>query len=446
MHIVSYRGPSEAGGVSKLLQQGLKGERQPKWWHINRNFLQVRESDKFKRKTSIPAEIIDGHYNYANEFLWPLMHERFDLVRYDKSAHDSYVALNLAVAGNLLNELEAADQVFTNDYQFAILPLFLNNRPTKNIHFWHIPWPTTCLQSMAEPLIQIADGLLHNQKVGFHTTQYVQNFCNFVEEFMPAAKVHYTGESAYIKTKAGFTELIVNPAQIEYHRWNRLGRRSEAAQPEVPYILSVDRADYSKGVLERLEAIRIFFQTRPEQREKIQFVFICQQTRKGIDSFDNYWSECIRLYESISEQFRTDCWAPIKWIQEPLAMEDLASWYAHAKAMLINPRVDGLNLTAKEFVAATTNPEAALLLTRGTGAWVELKEHAITIDGHQAKEIAEALFTLIETRDENHRMQLRELKRILRKNTLESWWKNLTSDPAPQQQSALAKPILINSA
>ncbi len=428
MHIVSYRGPSQAGGVSKLIQHGLKGESKTKWWHINRNLLQVRENKQAKTSASISAEVVDGHYKYANEFLWPLMHERFDLVQYDKRAHDAYVSMNLALAVNLKAEMSDSEHVFTNDYQFAILPAFLKNRPAKLTHFWHIPWPTTCLQSMAEPLIQIAQGILHNDRVGFHTQQYVQNFCNFVEEFIPEAKVHYVEGAVIVQSATQFTELISNPAQIDYHRWNRLGRRSVAPGHDVPYILSVDRADYSKGILERLHAIQLFYAQNPEQLGKIQFVFLCQKTRTGLSAFDQYWQECRELYESITRNLAFADWEPIRWIEDPLEMEELASWYAHAKAMLINARVDGLNLTAKEFIASTVNPHAALVLSKGTGAWHELKEHVLTIDGHQSEHIAKALSVLVATSNDQHSTNLRHSKRILRSCSLDSWWKNLNKE------------------
>ena len=281
---------------------------------------------------------------------------------------------------------------------------------------------------MAEPFIQIAHGLLHNNRVGFHTQQYVQNFCNFVEEFIPEAKVHYVDDSVIVQYANQYTELITNPAQIDYHRWNRLGRRSIAPAHDVPYILSVDRADYSKGILERLHAIQMFYSQNPEQLGKIQFVFICQQTRTGLEAFDQYWHDCRKLYDSINSNLAFADWEPIRWIEEPLGMEELASWYAHAKSMLINARVDGLNLTAKEFIAATVNPQATLVLSKGTGAWHELKEHVITIDGHHPECIAAALSALVQTSNELHSANLRHSKRILRSCSLDSWWKNLNEE------------------
>lgn len=424
MHIVSYRGPAEAGGVSKLIQTGIKSEHNSWWWHLSQNYLQVRCYDSSPLVARVSDSILQGHYRYANEFIWPLMHQRPDLARYHRADHEAFQALNLAVAVHLFSSLETSNEVFINDYQFASLPSYLSNRNKINLtQFWHIPWPNKCWPFAEALLVEIAKGLLCNSRLGFHTQEYVDNFCNFVQEFLPDSQVR--SKNSLIITPQSTTELVVCPAGIDHHQWYQLSSNRKPSELALPYILSVDRADYTKGVYERLEGIRRFFQDHPEQRQKIQFVFICQPTRKGLQVFDDYWAKCRALYDLLLRDISTADWCPLVWIEESQPMEELAAWYGNAKALLVNPNVDGLNLTAKEFAAC--NQHGSIILSTGAGVFKEFKNYVVPISNNQPDCIAFAINSALSLSSYKCRSNQAALRKILRKNSLNSWWKTMTA-------------------
>lgn len=425
MHIVSYRGDLQPGGVSTLIQAGLRKNCQAMWWHISDFNLQIRTANLVKQIARIPTKVIQGHYKYANEFLWPLMHDRQDLIRYNQENHADFRALNMAVAINLRSRCISSSQVFTNDYQFALLPTYLNQRPDLQLsHFWHIPWPRACTTSAVAQLTEVAAALLNNALLGFHTEQYAENFCIFVREFLPDAKVRF-GRDVEITTPTGCTRLIVNPAGIDSSLWHQLSSKSELPVNAVPYVLSVDRADYSKGVLERIAGIRRFFQTRPEFIGKIQFLFVCERTRIGLSAFDQYWQQCRLEYHALHSELGSSDWSPIKWIDTHVSSAELASLYANARAMLVNPGVDGLNLIAKEFAASAKHPQASLILSSGAGAWHELKDHVITLHSNNPDAIATAVATALMMDPEFCRHNQEQLRRIVRKNSLDKWFERM---------------------
>ena len=427
MHIVSYRGPAEPGGVSRLIEAGLIHNKNNYWWHMNSQQMHLRHKNKLSNMGVITPDLVEGHYRYANEFLWPLFHDRPDLAKYETIAHQKFAAFNMAFAWHLLHSENSAGDIFINDYQFALLPELLHNRQTNLVHFWHIPWPKVDIHHpFTEFLLEIARSLLSNRRLGFHTQKYIDNFLDFVDTWMPDAKI-LPGHPSRVQSAKGITELFVNPASVDLGLWEK--RASIAAPPTIPceYILSVDRADYAKGILERIAAIREFFAQRPDQKGKIQFVFICQRSRSGLEAFDRYWEQCRSEFEQLSKELSTATWAPVLWIDRPMDQEELAGWYAKARALLVNAPVDGLNLTAKEFVVCSQHKNPSLILSTGAGAWQELHNDVVSIWDTDPAGIARSIIYALNEYPFANQSKMRYLKATVRKHNLNSWWQGCVS-------------------
>ncbi len=429
MQIVSYRGQSHGGGVAALIKAALPHERTFLWWHLVDTSLQTLSAGGASRAASIPAAIIDGHYRYCNEFLWPLMHERPDLARYVPEHHVDYRSLNIAVAAHL-NWRNRWQRTFIHDYQFGLMPEYLaDEAASQSVFFWHIPWPARFPSGTEPQVMEVARALLRCGRVGFHIKDYVSNFCAFVRDFLPEYRV-LPGESAVIHDCGRATELIASPAGMDSSFWRNAAEAARARRPHPGrYILSVDRADYTKGIVERIKAVENIFRSQPELQGELQFVFACQPTRSGLTAFDEYWRQCRLAYRQTLERLGREDWSPIVWLADPLAPEELAAWYAHAAAMLVNPSVDGLNLTAKEFVASATDPESVLILSSGAGVWRELGSHSVTIQRCCPGDIAEAVLTALAQPPAHRRASMSVLKRAVRANSLQNWWHGLVSSP-----------------
>lgn len=424
MQIVSYRGPSQPGGVSALIRRALEGYHHSDWWYLQHESLYSNRQDRITPRSTILKRVVAGHYRYCNEFLWPLMHGLAQHATYADQDHACYRLLNLAVAADL--KRECLQGAFIHDYQFALLPEYLPERnSSKSVLFWHIPWPTSCAPNCVEQLAEIARGLLYCGKIGFHIEEYVRNFCAFVSEFLPEFRV--SPDYSTVRDRRGrATALVSQPAGIDSAYWHNAAKTAVPRSLSCPYILSVDRADYTKGILERIDAIGDIFRSRPELIGRIQFVFLCQRTREGLSSFDGYWISCRQRFQNIIDEFAYDDWAPIVWLSDSIESERLAGWYAGATAMLVSPSIDGLNLTAKEFVAGAMKPDSVLILSKGAGVSQELGKFAVAIERCNPESITQAILKALAEPAARKQEHLLALKKVVRANTLEKWWQRLS--------------------
>ncbi|MGH9551395.1 MAG: trehalose-6-phosphate synthase, partial [Terriglobales bacterium] len=187
-------------------------------------------------------------------------------------------------------------------------------------------------------------------------------------------------------------------------------------------VLSVDRADYTKAVIERLNIVDRFFERRPEMVGNLSFLQICGRSRAGLPAFDSYWNDCRSLYEQINNRWRKDSWQPVQWMEQPLNASELSVLYRRASAMLVNPVRDGLNLTAKEYVACQDKKPGVLLLSPGAGVWHEIGKYALPADPHQPEQVVDSLAKALHM-SEFESKAINVLARIkLEKFCLDTWW------------------------
>lgn len=460
MHLVSYRGPGMAGGVSAALARAWESNLGTggSWWHICDQDLKVAAGPYAEPQhvAAIPPEVIKGHYRFCNEFLWPVMHDLPQYVNYVPEDRAYYDTFNYTFGWCMIRAFE--DQMsrdfFVQDYQLALVPAFLkDNADFRSLVFWHIPWPKNVAPEHATHIAEIAKGLLSSSAIGFHTDEYAQNFLNFVEQYLPqyscssdSMVIWSTDSLGLIKparrvasvgtprqprmqspTRTSLTRLVVAPLGIDYDHWASL-----AAKPlhdnwhpilaKTPFILSVDRADYTKGVIDRIQAIDHLFEEHPEWKGRMVFAQICGKTRSGLQSFDAYWDDCQRMYNDLQQKYATESWQPLLWIEQSYSSAELAQIYRSAEAMLVNAVRDGLNLTAKEFVACQDHRSGVLALSKGTGAWYELGSHTVNLEPSNPRQIAESMHQTLMMSAHERTWRMAMLKDKVKSNSLASWW------------------------
>lgn len=162
----------------------------------------------------------------------------------------------------------------------------------------------------------------------------------------------------------------------------------------------------------------------------MNFVQLCGRTRGGIDVFDSYWNQCKVEAAKLESKWRTDHWSPLTWLEHPCTGAELSVLYRDAAAMLVNPVRDGLNLTAKEFVASQIRKPGVLILSQGAGAWHELNEEALTIDPHDADNVASALETALTMNQTERARRITRMNMRLSDNTLSDWWHQIAAQVA----------------
>ena len=479
MDVISYRGPGVAGGVSTGLTRAwqTQTDSQPNcWWFLDGELVKSLTNKQTESRVVgiIDPETIQAHYRYCNEFIWPLMHDLPQHVRYNAADRESYRHFNIAIARTAGEGHTRFHQTFVQDYQLALLPSYMQFESTRRcLVFWHIPWPRNVLKTHIEPLMEIARGLLTAERIGFHTAEYAQNFMRFVKDNMPGYTVEEeymfvrsyelgtelktiesrrkstaAGAPSYINrpipkfrdtdTSAG-TLISVQPFGIDYEYWESFSPTPDVVREisdlgidlKKTFVLSVDRADYTKGVKERIRAIDAFFSKYPEQRGKITFVQLCGRTRTRLAEFDRYWDECQDSARVLNSRLAQGKWTPLLWVEQSVSAAHLAVLYFHARIMFINPVRDGLNLTAKEFVACQKNNPGALLLSPGAGVWQELSQHALRIDSGRPDITADTIAAALKMGGMERRRRITEMQEIVKQASLQHWWTTFSSRPSP---------------
>jgi trehalose-6-phosphate synthase len=228
----------------------------------------------------------------------------------------------------------------------------------------------------------------------------------------------------------GPTKLLVHPLGIDFEFWTELrdSCKEEEMDPRLvkignsKFVLSVDRVDYTKAVLDRLLIVDRFFETHPEQIGQVTFVQVCGRSRPGLPAFDQYWHACRSLLGAVNNRWKVGDWKPVDWIEHSLSPKDLSYLYSKADCMLVNPVRDGLNLTAKEFIACQGSDPGVLLLSPGAGAIHELGDYALpAAPGDRDGTVASIAQSLVMPLKERQHRALK-MKTILVSNQLSHWW------------------------
>lgn len=458
MDILSYRGPAAAGGVSSALSTLFQERAQPsdRWWYLTDNDLCLSHKSEPapapRRLLNVADEILKGHYRFCNEFLWPIMHDLPQFATYRHQDRQYYYKFNLRIGAEIARSANGSG-LFVHDYQFALVPATLTGLTMAL--FWHIPWPRNVDEIFSPPLCDIARGMLQSTVIGFHTQEYARNFLSFVKQRIPEYIVDEENMTLTARRRSGLrvigvrertVRIVVCPIGIDTQYWDKLangpgmlsGNERLQGLLAKPFVLSVDRADYTKGVLERLHAIERFFQKCPERLGRLTFIQVSAPTRTGLEAFDSYWTQCRYLEKTINDRYAANGWQPITWVEKPFRAPDLSRLYRAAEAMVVSPLRDGLNLTAKEFVACQAGGAAPLLLSEGAGAWQELGSFAIPFDPHDAEAGSAAIQSALTMSGGEIAARCAKMKEIVRDGSLLRWWNVMTESittPATIPQS-----------
>ncbi len=460
MDVISYRGPGVAGGVSSAIGNAWKNQsiRLSKWWYINNSALEsIAAAGAENNKSSIselPNSLIGGHYRYCNEFIWPVMHDLPQYAVYSAEDHEHFNAFNNVVAKRIDAQSPAKQKFFIQDYQLSLNAKLLALHGHRAVMFWHVPWPKHVPAQYSVPICELALGILGASVLGFHIKEYAENFIDFVNLHLPEFRVNRAAMTVELRdpnelrssSRQGMcsvrnnstrnsTQLIVRPLGVDLPYWAE--SKSTGLKMDVKtewqelaksiFVLSVDRVDYTKSVLDRFQTINSFFDEHPHWIGNLSFVQVCGRVRAGLAAFDRYWNDCRSLAEEINGSRQRDGWQPIKWIDQTLSSEELAYLYANANSMLVNPIRDGLNLTAKEFVACQGNQPGVLLLSSGAGAFCELGEFALRVSPNDhASTIDSVARSLTMPLEERHERML-AMKTSIAENQLLDWWSTFST-------------------
>jgi trehalose 6-phosphate synthase/phosphatase len=433
LKVVSYRGPGESGGVPTSLEPIVKRLGSKIHWFA----VSGVPSDKDERLTSfafhnpeIPQSIIESHKKLATGYLWPLLHGMPEKAVFDQENWKAFRLLNEMLATEVLTNASQSfpTLVWLHDYQLSLVaPLISMQAGVLLCQFWHVPWPEP--QVIADSPIgkEIVESLLCNRVLGFHTTEYATNFLNTVQELLPNAAVDML--KMEVRRRRQTTKIVVMPLGIDFNLWQRLAKSSRpiAEAISVKYrlanqiVLGVDRLDYNKGVLEKLNGIEEFLEKSPTWQRRFHYVQLAQTPQSLDHSFVKYAQAVEQRVEEINAKFGSDGWQPIILLNGQVEQSELSAWYQAADVLAVNPVRDGLNLIAKEYVASRLDEQGAVILSRHAGCAAELAQGAILIDPSSPSEFATALQQALSMEVEEKRRRMTSMRRVVGWNQLHDW-------------------------
>jgi trehalose 6-phosphate synthase/phosphatase len=396
---------------------------------------------RLRRVWLSPDEIKDGYRGYANQVLWPLCHITLDRITYLKAFWPAYRSTNLRFSEAVLEELgRESGPIWIHDFHLALLPALVKAaKPTLPVSvFWHIPWPGPDVWRILPERREILLGLLAADLLVFQTPSHAEAFLQCAHDFLgaviPSSRDHvlYNGHD---------TKVTAQPISVDFPRFSEHARSPVVDQTEtvlrerfglktgVRLGLGVDRLDYTKGLLKRLWALDTFFSQFPEYLGKFTFLQIAVPTRSELDTYQRYrdlFRETVaeinqhHTTESVPEINGTKNWTPIELHEGRIGFDELVALYRMADLALVSSVNDGMNLVAKEYVAAQVGETGVLLVSQMAGAAEELPG-AIVINPYETEGVAEAIKDALEMPKDERRRRMLRMRSYLAAHDVHAW-------------------------
>lgn len=378
-------------------------------------------------------EQVDGYYyGYANQALWPLCHAATGRVNFQRDHYEQYRAVNERFADAVGTHVDDDTTVWFQDYHFALAPRIVreHNPEAFLMHFFHIPWPAPDVFRICPQDREILDGLLGNDLLGFHCPRYCAQFLSCVDQLLEGATVDWSTDTVVYegrRTRVGAFPLGVaaddirdTVAESDGVPWAQFRTRHDI-DGDTTVALGVDRLDYTKGIPERLDALERLFETRPDLRGELTYVQKATPTRERVPAYRRLRDRVEDRISEITDRFGTREWSPIVYTTRTLDREALFSLYRHSDVAVASPLRDGMNLVAKEYVAAQVDNDGVLLLSPLAGAFEQLAEGVVTFDPYDTQSGVEAIERAIEMDERERWSRMRTLRRTVHDTDI-SWW------------------------
>ena len=380
---------------------------------------------------------IEEYYNgYANSTLWPLFHYRLDLAKFERETGKGYERVNERFAELAAPLIEDDDVVWVHDYHLIPLGERLRSRGLKNRigFFLHIPWPATRLFVSLPYHERLVRTMLHYDLVGFQTKEWLDSFLHYCRTELGAE----VDEDSGSVTLDGRTTLArAYPIGIDWDHFSRLGETGEARNAQQRMMAStrrrismigVDRLDYSKGIPERIDGIGRFFDREPERIRDLVFVQIAPPSREDVESYQEIRETLEQKCGQINGARSEVDMVPIRYVNRGYSHEELFGFFRASKIGLVTPLRDGMNLVAKEYVAAQ-DPEdpGVLILSSFAGAALQLQD-AVLVNPHSPDDIAHAIRKALDMPLDERKARYEKMVASVRDENVQAWTADFLRD------------------
>jgi trehalose 6-phosphate synthase len=407
----------------------------------HKNSLRVPPDDPryTLRRVPLTEEEENGYYfGFANEGIWPLCHIAHTRPIFRAEDWEQYEAVNRKFAEAVGEELEGVEEpcVLIQDYHFALLPQMLKEmRPDARMAlFWHIPWPNPEAFGICPWQRELLTGMLSADLLGFHTQFHCNNFLDTVDRTLESRidwerfAVNKSGHTTMVKPfpiSVAFpdafqdvpADVVTDPAELA----KQLGVKTRFLG------VGVERMDYTKGVLERLNGVERFLEKYPRYQGEFTFVQLGEPSRTRIKRYEDLLAEVEQTVERINAKFRARDYRPILYVQRHHSHQEILPYYRLANVCMVTSLHDGMNLVAKEFVASRSDEDGVLILSRFTGAAQELRD-ALIVNPYDTDQLADSICSALEMAPEERSARMRRMREALREHNIYRWAGNLIEE------------------
>ncbi len=384
------------------------------------------------------------YYGFANEGMWPLCHMAHVRPVFRRADWSHYVVINQRFADAVAEESSTDDPVIlVQDYHFALLPRMIRKLLPRAtiITFWHIPWPNQEAFGICPWREELLEGMLGSTILGFHTAQHSKNFLETVDRFLEA---RIEPESSTISYRGELTRVEAYPISIDWPTDTSAVQptRQEARARVLARLrlgpshllgLGVDRLDYTKGIVERLEAVECMFAQHPELVGRFSFVQIAAPSRSSLEEYQNFEERVRATAARINERFSLQGITPIHLLVEQHNADSVSEYYRACDVCVVTSLHDGMNLVAKEFVFARDDEQGVLVLSQFAGASRELHE-ALIVNPYDVEQTAEAMFRAITMPAVEQRERMRVMRASVKDFNIYRWAGRMLLDAAGLRQ------------
>ncbi|HEX7727141.1 MAG TPA: alpha,alpha-trehalose-phosphate synthase (UDP-forming) [Rhizomicrobium sp.] len=377
----------------------------------------------------LPAAHYGGYYEgFANSALWPALHSRSDLIRVSQDDYESYREVNAFMARSLMRFRKPDTAFWIQDYHFLALGAELRGLGVKQPvgFFLHTPWPARAIISCVPHHRELIEAMLAYDLIGFQTDEDCDNFLGYLQ-----SELGLDAEDGVVTSRYGKLRCAVFPIGIDVDKFAMQAAKA-ASHPDVSRLrrsmngerlaIGVDRLDYSKGLVNRISAFDRMLSAHPALKRTVSLLQIATPSRGTIEAYGNLQSELAKLVSDVNGRHGEVDWTPIRYLNKGFSQTVLSGFYRTAQVGVVTPLHDGMNLVAKEYVAAQNPADpGVLVLSKFAGAANELTT-ALLVNPHDIDGMSRTIATALSMPLTERRMRWEAMMRKLRAGTIQQWF------------------------
>ena len=385
------------------------------------------------RRLWIDDTTYERYYSgFANEGIWPLCHIAHTQPAFRAADWNAYQTVNELFARAAVEEASADGLLLVQDYHFALVPKLVRDHAPHVVTslFWHIPWPNSEIAGICPWKESLLEGMLGAGVVGFHTRQYCLNFLDTVQRYLECRvdletmSVSYRGHRTLVRP---YPISVEWPYPAASRKAGAHLRASLGIGRDVHVSVGVDRADYTKGLIERVDAVELMLEQNPSLLGNYVLVQLASPTRTRIVKYQRLASDLQEAVDRVNARFGTESWQPIALQMRTFSPDEVRRYYAMAGSALVTPLHDGMNLVAKEYVAACNDGDGALVLSIFAGASKEL-DGALLVNPYDTQQVADAILRAILMPAAERRARMQAMRDQIASSSIYDWSEKLLAD------------------